>query len=857
MAFGNRGGGPGYVRAAILICGLVLGIGFHASAGDTGMARKITLVENGKPVAVIVLSAEPTRATQMAAFELQHHVRLITGAELPIVSDKDAVQGVRILVGESAATKALGLDASALGPQHYVVLFQPNALVLMGRDKDDREKVVYDLQNPTRSAGWPGFWEEQGTLHAVYDFLERFCDVRWMNPTEFGTFCPRRATLSVSGRNVARAPHFPYRDALGATGDNPSRYDAYVSLWAAGSPEFKAWDQMAYPSLHARFKNPQQYAAAHAVMARLFLLRMRNGGEPCRCNHSLYGYYSRFWEKNSNPKLAKLFVAKMPEMFAKGYQGTPPQMCYTSRELIEQLAQDARDYHDGKATGGELGIFWNPQLPNPFPVEPMDNSFFCKCAACQAFLKDKHTGGRSVYSTGTHSEYFFSFVNAVARELNKTHPGKKIVTLAYMTHAQMPKGFKLEPNVAVEFCFASNRSPFGPNYANELELLKQWGTESAGRPLYLWLYYTFPVERARNGKYHCFPGFFAHAIGQQFELFRKYGILGMFHCGYGQEVEAYVTFKLMDDPTLKVDDLLDDYFGRMYGAAAAPMKQIYLEIEKTYCNPKLHPRKRVSGPELSWGYLGTGERMAKLAALLAQAKQLAATDADRMRVALFEHSVWSYMVAGREQYVARKAAPIPSVKAPRVPAAAGDVTKITWDKAAPLTDKWYERGRDLPAARKFSGRVAHDGKFLYLELTDPCDTKKLVASASVFPYDDWEVFVAKQRDVPYRQYAVGPTGMIVALSHGEINWRMNVKIEEHGVRAKSDTSAPDKWVVRMAIPLRQAVPGGVAPGEVVYLNVLRVSSPAVSGAYPLGLDSWVSYCTVHEVDRLGEIMLAK
>ncbi|MBT7162551.1 MAG: hypothetical protein HN904_07210, partial [Victivallales bacterium] len=47
-------------------------------------AKGITLVRDGKPEAVIVLGEKATRSAQMGAFELQHHVRLITGAELPI-----------------------------------------------------------------------------------------------------------------------------------------------------------------------------------------------------------------------------------------------------------------------------------------------------------------------------------------------------------------------------------------------------------------------------------------------------------------------------------------------------------------------------------------------------------------------------------------------------------------------------------------------------------------------------------------------------------------------------------------------------------------------------------------------------
>ena len=78
---------------------------------------------------------------------------------------------------------------------------------------------------------------------------------------------------------------------------------------------------------------------------------MRNGGEVQRCNHSLYGYYDRYWRDPAT---------RRPELFAKGHEGEPPQMCYTNRALIAQVAQDARDYYDRKKTGAELGIFFRP-----------------------------------------------------------------------------------------------------------------------------------------------------------------------------------------------------------------------------------------------------------------------------------------------------------------------------------------------------------------------------------------------------------------------------------------------------------------------------------------------------------------
>ena len=44
--------------------------------------------------------------------------------------------------------------------------------------------VQYD-QTPSQPAfdTWPGIWDDQGTMYAVYDFLERLCNVRWFTPT--------------------------------------------------------------------------------------------------------------------------------------------------------------------------------------------------------------------------------------------------------------------------------------------------------------------------------------------------------------------------------------------------------------------------------------------------------------------------------------------------------------------------------------------------------------------------------------------------------------------------------------------------------------------------------------------------
>ncbi len=228
-----------------------------------------------------------------------------------------------------------------MNKQEYLIRFTPTALVLVGRDKDDRGIVDYD-QTPNQQAldTWPDIWDEQGTMYAVYDFLERYCNVRWFNATEFGTDCPRQETLTITGGELQREPFMKYRFAAYPTSEN---YDQYTGLWPSGSAGEKKWEAGAYPQLHRLFDNGG-YAVAKRGWNMLFRLRHREGGEKCPGNHSLYGYYRRFWAAENGQE--ELFQGRHADWFAQGYAGQPPQLCYTNRGLVEQVAKDACEFFE-------------------------------------------------------------------------------------------------------------------------------------------------------------------------------------------------------------------------------------------------------------------------------------------------------------------------------------------------------------------------------------------------------------------------------------------------------------------------------------------------------------------------------
>jgi len=793
------------------------------------------LVRNGKPNCVIVISEKPKKAVQLASYELQYHLKLITGAEIPIVKDSEKVKDLKILVGESKYTDKLKLPKD-LKQQEYIIKFLPDSIILFGKDKDDYGEVKYNTPDAYKT--FPDFYDQQATLYAVYDFLERFCGVRWFNPTDYGTFYPEKKTLIIEGKDIKNQPYFIYRDVY------PGMYvldfyDWSVSgLWKGtynpNDPDYIEWENIAYKKLKENFKNKNDYIEAKRGRIKLFLLRMRVGGEKRVANHSLYHYYQQYPPE------------KYPEIWAKGYEGKPNQLCYTSEKLIELVSKEAEEYFKLPEEQRKWG-------PNVFAVEPMDNRAFCKCEKCQELIKR----GKSYpyYSTGDHSEYHFYFVNEIAKNLKKTNPDKMIITLAYASHAKYPETIKLEPNIEVMFCFAGNRSPFGKNYKHELDLLNEWAVncKKENRPLSLWLYYTFPKEFADGGNFYCFPGFFAHTIDKQFKLFKKYGIRGVFHCGYGQEVEAYVTYKLMLNPDESIEKLLDEYFTYLYGKAKNEMKEIYNIIESAYTDEKNHP-EGVSYAIASWKYCGTKERMEKIKELLEKAKNKATDEKEINNIKLFEYGIYKYMEKGYNIYQESISLPFLEITIPKVEKI-DDLKNIDWTKAKKLYP-WYERGTKEPVKRKIEGEILHDGENIYLKLTDWCDTEKLQVSSMVFPCDDWEIFVAKTRGVPYRQIAFNSKGLIVVLSQGEINFRRNYEIKDHKIEVLP-VIEKDKWISIVKIPLKDILFERIKTDDTIYLNIVRVSSGGINKTGSLGIETLVPYSSVHQLERLAEVKFEK
>lgn len=796
---------------------------------------RVTLADNAKAQAVIVIAKDADKAARFGAADLKWHLDTITGGDFKILNDDDAsLKGENapfcICVGPSALTKAKRDDFAS---QEFAVKAYPGRIELVGRDRKDKGKFIFKIaKDGVHLKNAPGFYDEQGTMYAVYDFLEKECRAVWADTSDLGTVLPRDSYFTVRVNDRVDKPFFPYR------GGTIEGHRLKLDLWKNGTEGSKAYRAVA-------FHNPKRYDNQD----RLFRLRNRIGGVKLSANHSFAHYYNMYWNEN-----AKNFVRKWPEIFAKGYIGQPPQMCYTSPEFIELVIKDIRAYFDQDPETGRF--VWGP---NNYCLEGMDNSCFCKCPTCAPMMEPERAS-----ENGAESTYWFTFVKKVAEEIKKSHPTKQISTLAYHSHEALPRGVVLPGNVVVYFCIYANRMPYSLVLENQLKRMKQWREAYPKQPIAMWLYNTFPLEYTNKGGFNCLPGFFGDEAYKLFQFFKENNIrAGIFNCGFNGEVDSYMHLKWMINPDRKVDDLIDEYF-RGYGKAAAPLKEYYRAVEKRYCDKSRYPKGVMhQTAAYAWGEPGAAALMEKLAKLMAEAEAAAETPDEKRRVETWKLEYWEYMRQGYETYVERSKSPRPSWIARRIPAADGDLGKVDWNSLEKTPFNLYDAGTTDKTPLAGSSRFAHDGKWLYLELDLEIEVANNHISPGIFSHDTWELFFACQEAPPYRHYASSPDGRMVAFSNGEVNWRMNVPATEsgppcYGAKVKSDRTNAHLWRQMFAFPLDKMLDKPVKPGEFIHLNGIAVLNPKITkGRTANYILAITPATTVHITDRMGKITLEK
>ncbi|OGV39217.1 MAG: hypothetical protein A2020_11290 [Lentisphaerae bacterium GWF2_45_14] len=172
---------------------------------STPMTTKpVQLVKNKLSAAEIIKSdsSNASGTLDLAAKELQLFIHKTTGAKIPIISEKNYKGGTGIFLGNCKVLGKYNLSLDKLEKEGFYICSIDNGIIIAGRDSKLEAPKGYHYS----SCG------ESGTLWGVYDFLERFCGVRWYYPGDEGTSIEKHRDLIINPVFITDEPKFQKRE---------------------------------------------------------------------------------------------------------------------------------------------------------------------------------------------------------------------------------------------------------------------------------------------------------------------------------------------------------------------------------------------------------------------------------------------------------------------------------------------------------------------------------------------------------------------------------------------------------------------------------------------------------------------
>ena len=162
------------------------------------VAKKMILVEHGTNRVPIVLAPDASPVTEQAAKALAVYVKKISGAAMPVVkvgqSDPAPINAIWVGLNPKLGEVYPRLKLTFEHPEEILHACDGRSLVIAGRDRMAGTNQV-----------------EFGTANAVYTFIEKKLDVRWLWPGKLGEDIVTNDTITLAPFEYRFHPPFRQR----------------------------------------------------------------------------------------------------------------------------------------------------------------------------------------------------------------------------------------------------------------------------------------------------------------------------------------------------------------------------------------------------------------------------------------------------------------------------------------------------------------------------------------------------------------------------------------------------------------------------------------------------------------------
>lgn len=541
----------------------------------------LELVVAGQPRFVLVLDGNAEsrlahsawKSIEPAVAALQANIAKATGTAPKIVDVSevdDYPDALRILVGKSALTDALGIDIAAFPPEGFVVRSFSGGIAIVGNDSS--VDPAFNKKGPLYDKG-----ARKATLWGAYDFIERFFGARFYYPGADGSVHPPVDNLVVQPFAYSDAPRFKNRGtfymqfplegtekALGVKLAPRDLEDFLGAVrWAKTEP---------FTSMHSPY--PDQWAKANPEKIESSFFRNQQG----RLYYSATAHAANYFDV-TNLKFADNLIDSLKRYYES----------------------DGKERQGFAYNNGYYIVFG--QADNELQLDELKSN---PTVEAEGLITEANLAlGRDGY----FSDIYARFYKYLAERVKTEFPGKKLIVMPYASYAFAPtqEKYHLPDNVELGVCLG--RIPrFIRNEqvrSDYTEQLRRWHEALGKRPVQqLWTY---------NAGNNCF----VHAIATELmgetiraldpyvgdvEIFHEFG---MWPSPFPGETIAcnfyyatYVGMRAFWNPGFDADAAIAEHWDAFYGPEAGAhlekahsiLKEAYFKYASPQINPKpLYP----------------------------------------------------------------------------------------------------------------------------------------------------------------------------------------------------------------------------------------------------------------------------
>lgn len=501
----------------------------------TSANSSFTLVKEGKPQAVILLSETPSQVAQDSATELNYWVERISGQTLPILTAEQwDGQTPWIAIGENRLTREAGWQTNDLGLEGARVIIRDQSIALLG--------------NPPQ----PETDGRNGIENAVLEFVRHALRVSWIWPGPLGEVYEPSKTIQVPIRQWTWHPDIPWMRKLRASNNPASERIRLENL-----------DLPFDPALTPLIEERHQYIQQWLKRQRMTDSALVNFGErhlPLNFGHSFQDWWQRFGEQH-------------PDWFAKPPAGVTQmggrgvKLNLSNPEVHQQIFSDwLRNHQQNPNSASSKFIRVGPNDSRGFDTRKETRSWDPP--------ENKHFTNQQIWngSAPVLTDRYVRFWNTILDKIHQVDPEVYATTYAYRNYREPPLVEKVNERIVIGYVGGEGY------YPEEPWITEEWkGWTEKGAKLKIWR-----PNLLHAG--HGIPWLYSKQLFNDFRSLQENGMMGtdfdsLTSNWAAQGFNYYIVSELHYRSEVSYETLANEYFGA-FGPAADTIREYHEYFEE-------------------------------------------------------------------------------------------------------------------------------------------------------------------------------------------------------------------------------------------------------------------------------------